>query len=132
MFECAHVVFTDEYRFEVKPIKRNIRVLRKDGKRYSTECMLPTFKSKYQLVNVWGSVFVCCTTLKCPAQSPNLNPIENVWGHMNTHFRKHTKHSKKRGMLATSSRTIEQFTTKLLSITHRFYGITNPRSIRYD
>ena len=39
----------------MRPVKRNMGVWRKDGERYSTDCMLPAFKSGYELVNVWGA-----------------------------------------------------------------------------
>ena len=53
MLKWTQVVFTDELHFEVRPIKRNIGVSHKDGERYSTECMLCTFKYEYDRANIW-------------------------------------------------------------------------------
>ncbi len=54
MFMWSRVVFTDETSFEVRPMKRNIRVWRMNGERFGTSCIISTYKSGYELVNVWG------------------------------------------------------------------------------
>ena len=55
MTAWSRVVFSDETSFEVRPIKRNMRVWRKNGERFNMNCIIPTFKSGYELVNVWGA-----------------------------------------------------------------------------
>ena len=45
MSALSRVIFTDETSFAVRPIKRNMRVWRKNGERFDINCMVPTFKS---------------------------------------------------------------------------------------
>ena len=133
-----------------------MRVWRKNGERFDIKCMVPTFKSGYELVNVWGAFSyhgraplrqiagrftdeqykeICETVLwpcvrlvygdikaiilqednrgphraiairnymaelrvtrmNWPAQSPDLNPIENAWGHMKNYFHKQPRYPK--------------------------------------
>ena len=50
----SRVIFTDETSFEVRPLKRNMRVWRKRGERNSSACTVHTYKSGYELVSCWG------------------------------------------------------------------------------
>ena len=52
MWSC--VVFNDETSFEVRPMKRNMRVWRMNVKRFDTSSIIPTYKSGYELMNLWG------------------------------------------------------------------------------
>ncbi len=54
MYIWSRVVFTDETSFELRQMKRNMRVWRMNGERFDTSCIIPTYKSGYELVNVWG------------------------------------------------------------------------------
>ena len=55
MTQWSRVIFTEESSFEVRLMKRNMRVWRKAGERFGAACMVPTYKSGYELVNVWGA-----------------------------------------------------------------------------
>ncbi len=54
MLMWSRVVFTDETSFEVRPIKRNMRVLKMNGEKFDTSCIILTYRSGYELVNVRG------------------------------------------------------------------------------
>ena len=54
LHKWSNVLFTDESTFNVRPIKYNVRCLRKEGKRLEFDCMRPTFTSGRKSVNVWG------------------------------------------------------------------------------
>ena len=75
----ARVVFTDETSFEVRPIKRNTRMWRREGERCKKDCMVPTYKSGYELVNVWGG-FCCYGKL----------PLKRIVGSFKNHQYKET------------------------------------------
>ena len=53
--QWANVVFTDESCFTLRPLKNLLRVWRYDGHRLNSKQIVPTFKSGYQSVSVWGS-----------------------------------------------------------------------------
>lgn len=48
------VIFSDESSVEIGKQSRQIRVWRKAGERFNTECLTPTFKSGRQSVMVWA------------------------------------------------------------------------------
>ena len=52
IFMWSRVVFTDEISFEVRLMKRNMCVWRMNGERFDNSCIIPTYKSCYELVNV--------------------------------------------------------------------------------
>ena len=143
-------MFTDESTFTVRSIKNRLRVWRKPGHSWEQQCTVPTFKSGFQSVSVWGGFskqgrtclvgivenfnqhtyrsiidahilpfknIVHANTalftlqedncgphraksvntymysasvnrMQGPAQSPDLNPIENMWGIMKQNLRK--------------------------------------------
>ena len=54
MSACSRVLFTDETHFAVKPIKNNSKLWRREGERLNTQCIQPTFKSGYEMINCWG------------------------------------------------------------------------------
>jgi len=154
--QWARVLFTDESPFHVRPIRRNVRVWRREHERLKLQCMLPTFKSGRKSIQVWGGfsfhgrtklywikgkfkaesyksllesfilpeanrIFGNLTNfvlqddncpahkskditnfllsknvnrMKWPAQSPDLNPIENAWGHIKRILRNRTDYAK--------------------------------------
>ncbi len=52
--QWSNVLFTDESSFTVRPTKNRSRVWKKPGQRLHQRCIIPTFKSVYQVVSVWG------------------------------------------------------------------------------
>ena len=52
--EWARVLFADESKFLVRLEKRRVRVWRKSGERFKSDCVLPTFKSGNKSVNIRG------------------------------------------------------------------------------
>ena len=150
MQQWKNVAFSDESSFTLKPIKNHSRVWRLNNTRYANRNMVPTFKSGFVSLSVWGlfsskgrspliritgtlnqhkyieilkqyvlpfkaqnhsgsnefifqhdgcgphraknvSLFLEAegiAVLPWPAQSPDLNPIENVWSVMKRNLRK--------------------------------------------
>ena len=54
MSAWLRVLFIDETNFAVKPINNNSKVWRKEVERLNTQCMLPTYKSGYEMMKCWG------------------------------------------------------------------------------
>ena len=52
--QWSQVMFADESSFTVRPIKNRLRVWRKPRQRREQQCTVPTFKSAFQSVIVWG------------------------------------------------------------------------------
>ena len=52
--QWGQVAFTDESCFTVRPTKNRLRVWRHRGTRLNPRYIVPTFKSGYQSVSVWG------------------------------------------------------------------------------
>ncbi len=52
--QWANVMFTDESCFTVRPVKNRLRVWRHNGHRLNSKHIVPTFKSGYQSMSVWG------------------------------------------------------------------------------
>ena len=154
--EWKNVMFTDELCFSVRPMKNKLHVRRKKGKSLHQKFVVPTFKSGYLTISVWGGFSFSRRTplvgtvgtfiqhthraiidahvlpfkgekhgennaftlqedicglhrarstatylqnkdmnrMKGPAQSPDLNPIEIVWGLMIVLLRKQLRRPK--------------------------------------
>ena len=58
MQQWANVSFTDVATFTVRPIKNRLKVWRYRGSRMHQRHIVPTFKSGYQTVSVWGAFSV--------------------------------------------------------------------------
>ena len=52
--QWSNVAFTDEASFTVRPVKNRLTVWRHRGSRLQPRNIVPTFKSGYQTVSVWG------------------------------------------------------------------------------
>ena len=48
------VAFTDESSFTLRPMKNYARIWRREGTRYAAKNLIPTFKSGYVSLSVWG------------------------------------------------------------------------------
>ena len=152
--QWSKVAFTDEASFTVRPMRNRLKVWRHRGKGMLPNNIVPTFKSGYQTISVWGCFsmhgrtppvgtigsFTSATyrviidnhiipfiydihggtnefilqedncgphrakniatylanedvaRMEWPPQSPDLNPIENVWGLMKNRLRKRSVH----------------------------------------
>ncbi|GBO34693.1 hypothetical protein AVEN_175958-1 [Araneus ventricosus] len=44
-------------------------------------------KHNAHICRLWA-LYHCIQVIRTPTQSPNLNPIENIWGHLNNRIRK--------------------------------------------
>jgi hypothetical protein len=53
--EWERVVWTNEYTFEVGKNSRQVHVWRNAYERYSSSCMVPTFKSGRTYLMIWGA-----------------------------------------------------------------------------
>ncbi len=60
--DWGKVMFSDESSFTVRPTKLCARVWRKEGTRYNPSNLVPTFKSGYVSLSVWGGFSVCGRT----------------------------------------------------------------------
>ena len=52
--DWGNVMFSDESSFTIRPTKLRARVWRKEGTRYNPDNLVPTFKSGYVSLSVWG------------------------------------------------------------------------------
>ena len=52
--QWSHVMFTDESSFSVRPKKNRLHVRRQKEQKYRQNLTVPTYKSGYQTVPVWG------------------------------------------------------------------------------
>ncbi|GBO31592.1 hypothetical protein AVEN_87468-1 [Araneus ventricosus] len=50
-------------------------------------------KHNIHICRLWA-LYQCPQVIRIPAQSPDLNPIENIWGHLNNRIRKFKMSSK--------------------------------------
>ncbi len=55
MRQWGKVTFSDESTFTVKPTSVRKHVWRKQGERYRTVNMVPTFKSGFESISVWAA-----------------------------------------------------------------------------
>ena len=72
--QWGKVAFTDESSFTLKPKSLRMRVWRKAGTRYDLQNMLPTFKSGYVTLSVWGAFSIYGRT-----------PLVRIYGTLNQH-----------------------------------------------
>ncbi len=55
MGHWRRVIFSDESNFTMKPSRRRARVWRREGERYKTINLVPTFKSGNASISVWAA-----------------------------------------------------------------------------
>ena len=72
IIQRGKVAFSNESTCTIKPIAVRKRVLRKQGERYKTSNLIPTFKSGYQYISVWAAFSVNGCT-----------PLIRIKGHLN-------------------------------------------------
>ena len=53
--DWEHIIWTDESTFEIGKNSRQVRVWRTANERYSSNCIVPTFKSGRTSLMIWGA-----------------------------------------------------------------------------